>query len=339
MRSPGDKKRPALTWTEGRRVRAWELHKKGWTNSHIADALGVSEPAVSHWVKVARAHGVLALSRRRPRGRKARLSKAQLRTIPKLLRHGPQAFGFEGDVWTCRRIATAIAQSLGVRYHPDHVRKLMHAFKWTFQKPVVRASQRNEAAIAIWLTVTWPAVREKAENEGRTILFVDETAFYLCPTVTKTWSPVGQAPIIHAPSSHDHLSAIGGMTYGGSLYMQIQAASFRTRGVVEFLRHILFCVPGKILIVWDRARIHKSKELTSFLEMDTIHRMTFEHFPPYAPEVDPQEYVWRHLKHVDLHNLTSHSLDELWVHVRAATRRLRRRAGLLRKLAQHARLL
>src|SRR6185503_2388078 len=319
--------------------RAWELHKKGWTNSHIADALGVSEPAVSHWLKVARSHGVNALRRRRPRGRRERLSKAQLRTIPKLLKHGPQEFGFEGDVWTCRRIAIAIAQSLGVRYHPDHVKKLMHALRWSFQKPVVRASQRNEAAIANWLAVTWPAIKKRAEKERRTILFVDETAFYLRPTVTRTWSPAGQTPVIHAPSSHDHLSAIGGMMYDGSLYIQVQAASFRTKGVVEFLRHLLFCVPGKILIVWDGARIHKSKELTSFLEMDTIHRMTFEHFPPYAPEVDPQEYVWRHLKHVDLHNLTSHSLDELWVHVRAATRRLRRRVGLLRRLAQHARLL
>src|SRR5262249_5278237 len=63
------------------------------------------------------------------------------------------------------------------------------------------------------------------------------------------------------------------------------------------------------------------------LTLDTIQRMTFEHFPPYAPELDPQEYVWRHLKHVDLRNLTTHDLDELWVHVRAVTRRLRQRAG------------
>lgn len=320
-------------------MRAWELHKKGWTNSRIADALGVSEPAVCHWVKLARTRGAAALRRRRPRGRKTRLSKAELRSVPRLLRRGPEEFGFAGDVWTCRRIATAIAQSLGVRYHPDHVRRLMHAFKWTFQKPVVRASQRNERAIATWLTVTWPNIKNRAENEDRTIVFVDETAFYLCPTVAKTWSPVGKTPVMHAPTSHDHLSVIGGMTYGGSMYTQIQLVSFRTKGVIEFLRHILFHLPGNILIMWDGAKIHKSNGLKIFLEMDTIHRMTFEPFPPYAPEVDPQEYVWRHLKHVDLHNLTSHSLDELWEHVRAATRRLRRRAGLLRRLAEHARLL
>ena len=259
--------------------------------------------------------------------------------VPKLLAQGPQSFGFEGDVWTCRRIATVIAQALGVRYHPDHVRKMMHAFGWSVQKPLFRASQRDEVAIALWLTVTWPAIRKRAENEGRTMIFVDEAAFYLCPSVARTWSPTGQPPIIRAPKSRHHLSVIGGMTYGGSLYVQIQAVSFRTSGVIEFLRHILLHVPGKILILWDSARIHKSKELNDFLTLDTIERMTFEHFPPYAPELDPQEYVWRHLKHVDLRNLTTHDLDELWVHVRMATQRLRQRAGLLRNLVQHARLL
>jgi transposase len=215
----------------------------------------------------------------------------------------------------------------------------MHAFKWSPQKPVVRASERDEAAIAIWLTATWPAIKKKAENEGRTILFVDETAFRLCPTVVKTWNPTGEPPVIHAPASRKHLSAIGGLTYGGSLYVQVQAVSFRTKGVIEFLRHILFHIPGNILVVWDGAKIHKSKELSSFLALDTIGRMTFERFPPYAPELDPQEYVWRHMKHVDLRNLTSRSLDDLWIHVRTATLRLRRRAGLLRKLAEHARLL
>jgi transposase len=122
--TPRDSKKEApLTWTEGRRVRAWELHKKGWTNSRIAEALGVSEPAMSHWVKLARVHGAAALRRRRLRRRRARLSKDQLRTVPKLLARGPQSFGFERDVWTCRRIASAIAHVFGVRYHPDHVRK------------------------------------------------------------------------------------------------------------------------------------------------------------------------------------------------------------------------
>lgn len=95
-------------------------------------------------------------------------------------------------------------------------------------------------------------------------------------------------------------------------------------------------VPGRILMLWDGARIHKSHELEEFRKLDTIDRLIIEYFPSYAPEVDPQEYVWHHLKHVDLRNLTSHSLDQLWGHLRDATNRLRARTGLLKNLARHA---
>jgi transposase len=333
------RKQTGLTWTEGRRARAWELHQKGWTNSRIAEALGVTEPAVSQWLKSARTHGAAALRSKHRQGQGARLSRTQLQSIPELLERGPLAYGFDGEFWTCRRIAVVVARTFNVRYHPDHVRKLLHALHWSFQTPVVQASQRDEVAIAAWLTYTWPAIKKKAQDEGRTIVFVDETAFYLCPTVTKTWSPEGQTPVLRAPKSRAHLSVIGGVTLDGSLFAQIQAMSFRTKGVIEFLRHLLFYIPGNILIVWNNVRIHKSKELSEFLKMDTVSRMTFEHFPPYAPELDPQKYVWRHLKHVDLRNLTPHSLDDLWAHVRSATQRLRHRVGILQQLAQHAGLL
>src|SRR5262249_16382238 len=101
---PGNKARsklPPLTWTEGRRLRAWELHKMGWTNSSIADALGVFEPAVCHWIKLARARGAAPLYRRRPRGKRARLSKAQLRIIPKLLAKGAEQFGLSDTFSGC----------------------------------------------------------------------------------------------------------------------------------------------------------------------------------------------------------------------------------------------
>jgi putative transposase len=126
------------------------------------------------------------------------------------------------------------------------------------------------------------------------------------------------------------------MTLEGSLYIQIHRTSIRAEGAVQFIRHLLTHVPGNILLLWDSARIHKSAKLAEFRKLDTIGRLVVEHFPPYAPEVDPQEYVWRHLKHVDLRNLTSHSLDDLWVHLREATSRLRARAGLMKNLVRHA---
>lgn len=168
------------------------------------------------------------------------------------------------------------------------------------------------------------------------IVFADESAFYMTPTVAKTWSPVRCTPVLSGPVRRDHLSAIGGLTLEGNLYIQVHKSSIAARQAVQFVRHLLMHIPERILLLWDGARIHRSAEMAEFRQLDTIGRLTIEHFPPYAPEVDPQEYVWRQLKHVYLRNLTSHSLDELWTHLDAATRRLRARVGLLKNLTHHA---
>jgi transposase len=332
-------KESTRTWKEWRRRRALELSEAGWTQTLIAAALGVSDVAVSQWLKMAEAGGPDALRSKSRKGQGARLSEEQLHELPPLLDRGAEAFGFSGDLWTCQRIVQVIERNFGVRYHSDHVRRLLHKLRWSPQKPIIYASQRNDAAISDWLTRVWPMIAKKAEEEARTIVFADESGFYLSPTVTRTWSPVGQTPVLKGPVLRKHLSVIGGMTIDGSLYVQIHRDSVRAQGAVQFVRHLLVHIPGNILLIWDSARIHKSALLAEFRKLDTIGRLTVEYFPAYAPEVDPQEYVWQHLKHVDLRNLTSYSFDDLWAHLRHATSRLRARAGLMRNLVHHAGLL
>lgn len=168
------------------------------------------------------------------------------------------------------------------------------------------------------------------------IVFADETAFYMSPTVVKSWSPVGRTPVLAGPVRRDHLSVIGGLTLEGKLYLHVHESSIRSRHAVQFVRHLLMHIPEDILLLWDSSRIHKGRELAEFRQLDTIGRLKVEYFPPYAPEVDPQEYVWRQLKHVYLRNLTKHSLKELWAHLETSTRRLRARVGLLKRLSHHA---
>lgn len=324
------------TWKEGRRVRAWELHRSGWANVDIAAALGVSKVAVGQWIKATEQGGLDSLRPKSRQGQATRLSDAQVARLPSLLDQGPEAFGFTGTFWTCRRIAEVIEREFGIHYHPTHVGRLLHRFDWSYHKPVVSAAQRDEDAIATWLNETWPAIKKRAENEGRTLVFIDESAFYMSPVVTKTWAPVGTRVKLEGLLTRRHLSVIGGLTWEGSLYMQAQETSLGSEGVIRFLRHLLHHLPERLLVLWDGARIHSSHEMREFLAMDTIGRLVHEEFPGYAPEVDPQEYVWRQLKHVDFRNLTTYSLDELWIHTREATKRLRRRVGLLRNLMRHA---
>jgi transposase len=154
-------KEPQLDWREGRRRRAWELKAQGWKQQDIAAALGVTPGAVSQWLKRARDQGVEALRRHPAPGRQSRLSAEQLAELPALLMPGPEAYGFRGQVWTCRRVAEVIRRTFGVTYHPAHVSRLLHAVRHSVQRPIERATQRDEAAIRAWWQERWPALEKK----------------------------------------------------------------------------------------------------------------------------------------------------------------------------------
>src|SRR3954452_11591623 len=146
-------------WREGRRLRAWALKEQGWSQQAIAEALGVTPGAVSQWMRRAREGGVEALKRRVAPGPTPKLTDEQREQLPLLLARGAEAFVFHGDVLTAQRVVTVIRREFGVRYHPNHVGRLLCAAGWSVQRPITRASQRNEAAIETWLTDRRPTLK------------------------------------------------------------------------------------------------------------------------------------------------------------------------------------
>jgi transposase len=147
-------------WKEMRRMQAWHLKQQGWAQRQIAQAVGVSEGAVSQWMTRARAAGPEALRRRLSLGAPRRLAAEDLARLPELLHRGPAAYGFRGELWTRTRIAAIIRLACGVSSHPRHVGRLLKLLRWTPQKPARRARQRDEAAIARWRDDTWPTLKK-----------------------------------------------------------------------------------------------------------------------------------------------------------------------------------
>jgi transposase len=154
------KQRPK-DWREARRIRAWELHQKGWQQKDIAEALGVTAGSVSQGLKRGREEGPQALRSRRGGGPKPRLSHAQWAELKAPLAQGAEHFGFRGDVWTQPRVAQLIKREFGVSYHPSHVGRILKQMGWSRQKPITRASQRNEATIEQWRTAKWMELEKK----------------------------------------------------------------------------------------------------------------------------------------------------------------------------------
>jgi transposase len=159
--------RTYTNWREARRIQAWQLQQKGWSQRQITEALGVSKGAVSQWMKGARKGGLDALRHQSPPGAPRRLSAEQLARLPECLQRGPEAYGFRGQLWTRDRIAAVIHLEFGVWYHPSHVGRLLKSMQWSRQKPARRARQRDEAAIAHWREETWPALKRGPKPRGK----------------------------------------------------------------------------------------------------------------------------------------------------------------------------
>ncbi len=158
-RSPRD-------WREARRLRAWDLKQQGWQQHTIAAALGVTPGAVSQWMRRAMAGGVDALRNRVRTGPTPRLTPEQRARIPEVLAGGAQAYGFVGEVWTTTRVAAVLEREFGVRYHPAHVSRLLRSVGWSVQRPIQRATQRDETAITAWYAERWPALKKGPRNRG-----------------------------------------------------------------------------------------------------------------------------------------------------------------------------
>jgi transposase len=314
---------------EWRRRRAVDLKEQGWSQREIAKVLNVAEETVSRWLARARAGGAEALRARPAPGRPPQLSSEQRCLIPEFLSHGSEAYGFRGHVWTCARVAAVIQEEFGVRYHKDHVRRLLKALHWTPQMPITRAVQRDEAAIARWRQEAWPQLQRQAGRERRTLVFADESGFYLLPGLVRTYAPEARTPVLREKVTRDHLSVTGVMTPQGKVYTFVREESLNGLHTIEFLMHLRRVASPRLLVIWDGSPIHRRQEVLEFVA-GTRGRIRVEPLPGYAPDLNPwDEGGWHHLKHVEMRNLVCRDLEELHEQFHLAVGRLRHKPHLV----------
>jgi transposase len=305
------------------------LHQEGWSVRRIAAALGVCPSAVSQWLATARQEGPEGLRSRPRSGAPAKLTPAQRRLIPDFLWHGAEAYGFRGDVWTCGRVAHRLEQEFGVAYSRGHVSRLLKDLGWTPQVPLTRALPRDEAVIEDWRVNVWPALRRHARRQRRTVVFLDESGFYLLPGVVRTYAPQGETPVLWEWQSRDHLSAMGAVTPQGKVLTLVRQHALTGVEVIAFLEHVLRHLKEDLLLFWDGSPIHRRAEVREFLEDVGARRLRVERLPPYAPDLNPVEWLWRQLKQVEMRNLACLDLEELHEEFHLAVSRVRQKPKLI----------
>ena len=132
------------------------------------------------------------------------------------------------------------------------------------------------------------------------------------------------------------LSVIAGITFW-NFYFRLFPGAIRSPQIIEFLTHLLRHMPGKLLIVWDGLPAHRSRAVWDFVRQQR-GRIWLEFLPAYAPELNPTEYIWGHLKQHEIANLCPKSLSELSLQAVRALKRMRRRPTLVMAFWQQAEL-
>lgn len=301
----------------------------GLSQRDIALVLDVTEAAVSKWLTAARCRGARVLGAKSHLGRPAKLSPDQQRLIPDFLWHGAEAYGFRGDLWTGPRVRKVLAEEFGVWYSLRQVERVLKHLGWTPQVPVVEAIQADPVAIGHWRAEVWPEVKERAKKARRTLVFIDESGFYLLPQVVRTYAPKGDRPRQKEWQTHDHLSVMGAVTAQGKIYTMVRQRSLDGLDTVDFLFHLLQVIGESLLIVWDNSPIHRRREVKEFLAGGGAHCVQLEALPPYAPQLNPVEWLWCHCKEVEMPNLACMDLEELHLELHLAIGRIRQKPRLV----------
>lgn len=150
------------------------------------------------------------------------------------------------------------------------------------------------------------------------------------PGVVKTYAPKGLTPVVYEWQSRDHLSVMGGIPLQGKVYTLVRQTALNGLHTVLFLEHLLRMAGKRLLVVWDRSPIHRRREVQEFLSETGAGSIHLELLPPYAPDLNPTEGAWQHLKHVAMRNLVCLDLEELHMELYLALGRVRQKPHLVR---------
>ena len=171
--------------------------------------------------------------------------------------------------------------------------------------------------------------QKKARELKARLVFVDESGFSLIPTLAKTWARRGETPVLRHRMNWPKISAISAVTHNPHVYSRVMRGTVRSEQAAQFDRHLLRCLPGRVWVCWDGLGAHWSRATRNALA-PYAHRLRLVRLPAYAPELNPDEWVWAHLKAHELRGLCPDNGAELMAAVRRGFRRIRGRPRLIR---------
>jgi len=207
----------------------------------------------------------------------------------------PYQYGFDFALWTRALVQALIQDKFSVRLSLASVGTLLARLGLTAQKPLQRAYQRDAVAVARWQQETWPAIAREAKADNAEIYFWDESGFRADAVHGKTWSAKGQTPVVSVPGQRQSISAASAVNSKGGFWFSTYKGGLTSDGFVGLLRKLMKHRRKPLHLVLDNLPAHKSAAVRTYVE-GLEGKLKLHFLPGYAPDLNPDELVWRYAK-------------------------------------------
>jgi transposase len=315
---------------------AVERVRDGETPSSVIASFGFSRTAIYRWIAAAKKPGLgmKALVSTPATGRPRRLSPAQERQVFRWINgRDPRQYGLDFGLWTRSIVGTLIEQKFGISLGLTAVGTLLAELGLTPQKPLQRAYQRDPDAIQRWQCEVFPKIARQAKADGGEVYFWDESGFRADTVHGKTWGLKGQTPIIERPGQRQSISAASAVSARGGFWYCTYQGGLNAELFVALLRRMMKGRSKPVHLVVDGLPAHKTALVKAHVA-STNGMLTLHILPGYAPELNPDELVWSHMKRTGVARSPLRQGEKLADKVEAQLAAIKRLPQLVRSFFQ-----
>ena len=312
------------------RLRAVDQVEAGAHPEDVAETLGMHRKTVYGWLAKARQGGRDALLAKAIPGRPPKLSGRQMRRVYELVvGSDPRQLKFEFALWTRGMVRELIRREFGVGLSAVSVGRMLKALGLSAQKPLYRAWQADPDAVAAWKQTEYPKIAAEAKKAGATVYFADEASVRSDYHAGTTWAPVGKTPVVATTGARFSVNMISAVTAKGALRFSIIEGTLTSAKFIDFCKRLLHDASGPVYLILDGHPVHRSKAVREFAE-STSGQLRLFRIPAYSPQLNPDEWVWKNVKHDRVGKTGVAGPDQFKALAVKALRRLQRMPHLVR---------
>jgi transposase len=322
---------------EAIRLMAVERVREGEPAATVIEAYGFNRTTIYKWIKAALQPGVgvRALRSTKATGRPRSLTPAQERQVFRWINgRDPRQYGLDFGLWTRAVVVELIDKKFGVRLGLTAVGELLAKLGLTPQKPLQRAYQRDPEAIERWQRETYPAIAKQARAQGAEIFFWDESGFRADTVHGKTWGVRGQTPVVLRPGQRQSFSAASAVSAKGAFWFCTYEGALNAELFIELLQQIMKYRRKPLHLVIDSLPAHKKVIVREYVA-STNGMLTLHFLPGYAPDLNPDELVWSHVKRTGTARRPLLAGEKLRDKIEAQLAKLQQMPGLVRSFFCH----